>query len=136
MSTLYSLSCFLGRAMNLPPVFFRKVPYVGILDQKIRLTDFIGPRNRRKRRFKQARSRATSMSSTVPAQPVMLEGAISLGSETKYAIDGVDFTVTPGTWIIGEPHVGCRARVKGARHSPSLTVTASSIVVLLGRGEW
>lgn len=61
---------------------------------------------------------------------VVLEGSITQGKETRYAIEGVDFSVSAGTWIIGEPQVGGKARVKGTRNNESNPVIASSIVVL------
>jgi hypothetical protein len=61
---------------------------------------------------------------------VVLEGSITEGKETRYAIEGVDFSVSAGTWIIGEPQVGGKARVKGIRNNENNSVIASSIVVI------
>lgn len=130
MSTLHSFSCFIGRAMNLPPVFFRRMPYISILDQGISLSELIG-KKRKVRRVRRPRSSSDRMGgSASKSYQVVLEGSITQGKETRYAIEGVDFSVSAGTWIIGEPQVGGKARVKGTRNNESNPVIASSIVVL------
>jgi hypothetical protein len=130
MSTLYTFSCLIGRAMNLPPVFFRRMPYISILDQGISLGNLIQKKRKVKRLHRSRGSSEKMNHGEERSSQVVLEGSITEGKETRYAIEGVDFSVSAGTWIIGEPQVGGKARVKGIRNNENNSVIASSIVVI------
>jgi len=69
---------------------------------------------------------------TLMERNLVLEGLVVQGQGTKYSINGTDFVVKPGTWIIGELKAGTTARVKGAKNSDGQLEAAS--VVVLGAG--
>jgi hypothetical protein len=132
MSTLQILSQMIGRAMNLPPVFFAPIPFSSILDSSLRIpTPLSSTRGRRSRRFRFAKSHKRPSSSKAPARHhhFTLEGLVTVGGATKFAVNNEDFVVTATTWIIGELKTGALARVKGAL-GPDGSREAASVVVL------
>jgi hypothetical protein len=135
MSTLYALSCYLGKAMNLPSVFFRKIPLSHILDKRISLRLFVltlpSPLGQRKHKQRAKRPGNHSPHTVKSLGHIVLEGPVTFGSATKFSINGTDFTVACGTWIIGDLRIGVSARVKGVRHDAE-GIEASSVVILQG----
>jgi hypothetical protein len=133
MSTLQFVSLFLGRAMHLPPVFFKKVPLTDLLDQKFALTKLLGGKRRGKRRGTTNRRSAQhpQKEGRTATQHAVLEGLVTHGVTSKFAIEGSDFSISAGTWIIGELNCGMIARVKGVKNSEG-TLEASSVVVITG----
>ena len=133
MSTLFALSHYLGKAMNLPPVFFRKMPLSHLLDKKIALPLFgltlPTPLGQARQRHRAKRPGNQNTQTKTCSRHIVLEGPVTFGSNTKFSINGTDFTVAAGTWIIGDLRVGVAARVKGVRHD-SDGIEASSVVIL------
>ena len=129
MSTLKNLSCLIGRAIKLPPVFYREVPFIGFLDKGLTNNTFGRPGTSSRRFRNRAQHAGFKRPSHTGTQNVVLEGEISSGAVTRFSINGIDFCVSAGTWIIGDPLIGCSARVKGIRGSDDV-VLASSLVVL------
>lgn len=57
-----------------------------------------------------------------------LEGAITRGTNTPYAVDGEDFKIDGNTWIVGDMRLGASAKVSGVI-SPANGKKASKIIV-------
>ena len=140
MSTLYSFSCMLGRAMNLPPVFFRQIPLTDLLDTELPMPriPLLGSmkRSNRGRRGTRRHTRPLAAGSPTAAhsgsRQIVLEGPIEQGAATKFAINGTDFIVSAGTWIIGDLRFGVPARVKGLRMEESQLQASSVVVIRMG----
>lgn len=60
-----------------------------------------------------------------------MEGRVTAGEHSPFAINGEDFTVGSDTWIVGDIRLGVTARIKGMirngrdRHATSIVVSAS-----------
>jgi hypothetical protein len=121
--------------MNLPPVFFRKIPLSHILDKRFSLPLFgltlPTPLGQHKRKQRAKRTGSQPPHTTTGSRHIVLEGPVAFGSATKFSINGTDFTVAAGTWIIGDLRIGVSARVKGVRHDAE-GIEASSVVILQG----
>jgi hypothetical protein len=61
---------------------------------------------------KRARTPAHHPSVTKHSQ-FTLEGILKHGTNTLFAINGIDLITTNNTWIFGELTIGCHAKVKG-----------------------
>ena len=122
MMGLQTFSHFIGKAMNLPAIFFKPLPLPAFLDSSLPFKSSKGKRRAAKRR------RVTPREQAAPAGLTELNGEITSGRNTRLSIGGVDFTVEASTWIIGEVRFGATARVKGTHHSEG-HIVASSVVV-------
>lgn len=129
MSTLRNFTSFLGRAIHLPPFFYREVPFGAFLDKGIQFNAFGRTSSSTKRFRSRARGNQRRRPCVGAAKNTVLEGVINEGDTTRFSINGIDFCLSAGTWIIGDPYVGCSARVKGIRGNDDV-VLASSLVVL------
>lgn len=109
---------------DLIPAFLKApVPFSEILDRKIPLPAFLetsislSETAERARRYleRQTRRNRTSRKRAPQAHPTAfsLQGEISRGTDTQYAIDGKDFFVSPDAWIFGDVRLGTRARIAG-----------------------
>jgi hypothetical protein len=132
MSTLHVISQMIGRAMHLPPVFFAPLPFTKFLDSSLPIPASLSSgRGRRSRRFRFAKShkRKSAAGTATNTNHFTLEGLVTVGGATKFAVNNEDFVVTATTWIIGELKAGALARVKGAL-GPDGSRQAASVVVL------
>lgn len=52
-----------------------------------------------------------------PTSMFTLEGRLSPGQHSKYAINGQDFVLNEDTWVVGVPKLGVVAKVSGTVRS-------------------
>jgi hypothetical protein len=132
---LSSISFKIGRAINLPEVFFKPIPLSELLDARFPFTgrgrgwSAAGRSRAERARARRSNYRSGGASTGAASQPFVLEGEVTRGQATKFAINGTDFKVSPGTWIIGELRMGAIARVKG-RQTIDDYLDASSVVIV------
>ena len=125
MSTLHSVSEKIGKAMNLPELFYKPLPLSTLLDTPIRLSRLARMTKKKVKRKTTKKCEVGKTGSRIST----LTGALTEGRVSRFAIDGQDFQVCATTWIIGELRLGAVARIKGVPNDTSV-LEASSIVIL------
>ena len=129
MSTLSNLSVFLGKAMNLPPIFFKKIPIAAALDAPVGKATSKTPLNKGRAQKKANSNGGASSSQAQINNPVTVVGTISIGNGSDFAIEGIDFQISPSTFLVGNLQVGASARIKGIGREGGV-IEASSVVVV------
>lgn len=115
------------------------VPGLGFLDAALPMPSFLnGGRMKRSRAQKRVAKRQPRREETTAEKDrskgaqFSVEGPIVPGKETRYSIDGVDFTVGADTWIFGDLKLGAHARVRGPvqfngeRHATHIVIVKES----------
>ena len=129
MSTLSNLSVFLGKAMNLPPFFFKNIPIAAALDAPVGKAKSKKQLLKSRVQKKHGSNVGASSSQVQINHPLTVVGTISIGKGSDFAVEGIDFQISPTTFLVGNLHVGASARIKGIGREGGV-IEASSVVVI------
>lgn len=121
--SFHTLTIRVGRALGLPEVFFKPLPYTDILDQNFKLDEKKGTKRKRPKVKK-----SQSKDSSDVSQLVTVEGILIAGMGTPFAIGQRDIVITPSTWVVGELAIGAKAKVRFKAFTDD-TATAHSVVI-------
>lgn len=121
--SFHTITIRVGRALGLPEVFFKPLPFAAALDQSLKLNDSKSAKRRRS-----SSKRGQSKDSSDLSHLITVEGILTAGISTPFAICDKDITITPSTWIVGELAMGAKAKVR-FKESYGDSATAHSVVV-------
>jgi hypothetical protein len=58
-----------------------------------------------------------------------LEGEVTRGDKTPFAIDGIDFQVSSSCWVVGRIELGSVAKVRGPIRGDGAKIATSIVIV-------